>query len=188
MGGLAEADLEPRRALGIVSARNAAPEGRVFELQFPRQDSGNRRCRQCTVEPRDRDSLQLFRPAPGHCLSHEREDSDPHRLRRQLHAVPRQQLRLQLPGARQQRVQSGSRQLRSGIVARWQRVDFREGVPCTDQCADSDVRHHSGDGRVDRAELLHGFKVLQESICGKLELCDSTRAARSLHHRRGVRG
>ena len=80
-------------------------QGGLSNYDVATQHAARGRLRQHAEQPGREEQLQALQSAHGHLVAHQRADGRPCRLRRQHDSVPRQPVRVQLPGEAEQRAQ-----------------------------------------------------------------------------------
>src|SRR5439155_1460629 len=105
-----EAYRRHRPALGVLSPCHACPKRRFLELRSEQQHASRQRVRQHSQQSWNHHALQVLCATHRLGLTVEEFNRYPRRFRHQLHALPRQQLRLQFSGPLEQCLQSRSRQ------------------------------------------------------------------------------
>ena len=137
VAGAAGRHRRPRPALGVLqAAAGHSGPGRAVELRPGHQHAARRGLRQHGPRAQREELLQELRPAHGHLVAHQRQDGRPRRLRRERDPLPRQPLRVRVPGEAELRRVRGER-----LPACW--IDG-DGLPRSRPRQHSVRRHHRG--------------------------------------------
>ena len=105
VAGVAPDDGRPRPPLGVLRPdHRPRRQGLAVELRPGHELAARVGLRQRRQRLRRQEGLQQLQPAPRRLLPPRREDRHPRRVRRQHDAVPRQPVRVQLPGQAEQQL------------------------------------------------------------------------------------